>query len=283
MDRTDRIDRIDRAEEHFEKRAVFLAAVCGQTYVQFGNEDGGFTIPAGYSVIHVIEAKSIVQVWETFGFILESPQDIIIAFRGSSTKGDWISNINASQKKFPYTKEPCYTHRGFTGIYSSARSAILSTLRRLPQDKPLYVTGHSLGGALASLCAVDIAANTPFVSPHLYTFASPRTGDPAFVKVCSKRVKNSYRIANPFDIVTHAPPPIYKLPRQDKSYYYSHVYTLSSQPFQKGSITLNHMLDSYFTKLSAYVPDFTTSMCAANPGFCPAIQTTRDTAVYGSQ
>lgn len=262
--------------KRFEERAVFLAAVCGQTYTQFGSEDGSFAVPEGYEVIHTIEAKSIIQVWERFGFVLESPQDIIIAFRGSSSAGNWISNMDASQKKFPYTKEPCYTHRGFTGIYSSARSGILSILRRLSPDKTLYVTGHSLGGALATLCAVDLAANTPFNAPHLYTFASPRAGDPAFVKVFSRYIANSFRIANPFDVVTHAPPSIYKLPRQDKRYYYSHVQTRSSQPFQKGSVALNHMLDSYFAKISTYAPVYTKSMCSANPGFCPAVETARD-------
>lgn len=57
------------------------------------------------------------------------------------------------------------THRGFTDIYASARDAILSLLGTLSPEKTLYVTGHSLGGALATLCALDVAANSAFTTP----------------------------------------------------------------------------------------------------------------------
>ncbi|WMT42161.1 lipase family protein [Paenibacillus sp. D2_2] len=210
-----------------EQRAIFLAAVCGQTYEQFSNTDGSFIVPLNYSITDTIEAKSIIDIWEPFGFILESPHEIIVAFRGTSSTTNWISDIIASQKKFKYVKENCLTHRGFTDIYSSARSQIMSTLAKLSSNKALYVTGHSLGAALATLCAIDIAANTDFDSPYLFTYGAPRVGDPSFSKAFTKYVRSSYRIANGFDVVTHAPPTIYKLPKREKKYYYSHVPTLS--------------------------------------------------------
>ncbi|MDQ0192824.1 hypothetical protein J2T20_001173 [Paenibacillus wynnii] len=255
-----------------EEWAIFLAAICGQTYAQFTNIDGSFVVPQNYSVNYTIQAKSINNEWERFGFIIESPQEIIVAFRGTSSTTDWISDIIASQKSFKYIKEDCLTHRGFTDIYSTARNGILSALTKLSTDKTLYITGHSLGAALATLCAVDIAANTAYSSPNLFTFGSPRVGDPAFAKAFTKYVRNSYRIANPFDVVTHAPPSIYKLPKREKKYYYSHVQTLSSLTFQNGAIGLNHIIRSYFTKLSQLKPIFTQRLCRTNPGFCPVIE-----------
>ncbi|AJS61431.1 lipase family protein [Paenibacillus sp. IHBB 10380] len=257
-----------------EQWAIFLAAICGQTYAQFTNTDGSFVVPLNYSVSDTIQAKSISNVWERFGFILESPQEIIIAFRGTSSTTNWISNIIASQKRFKYIKEDCLTHRGFTDIYSSARSKITFALSRLSPDKTLYITGHSLGAALATLCAIDIAANTSYISPNLFTYGSPRVGDPTFTKTFTKYVRNSYRIANPFDVVTHAPPSIYKLPKREKKYYYSHVQTLSSLSFQNGSVNLNHIIGSYFTELSKLQPKFTQLLCLTNPGFCPVIEST---------
>ncbi|WP_051287495.1 lipase family protein [Paenibacillus taiwanensis] len=248
-----------------------MAAICGQTYAQFANADGSFVVPLPYAVSHTIQAKSVGNVRERFGFILESRAELIIAFRGTSTTTDWISNIKASQKRFKYVKENCLTHRGFTDIYASARHDIISILSRLSPDKTLYVTGHSLGGALATLCAVDIAANTAYTAPHLFTFGSPRVGDPAFAKAFAKYVPNTYRIANPFDVVTHAPPTIYKLPKREKRYYYQHVQTLSSLSFQNGSIALNHMIDNYFAELAQHNPGFSQLLCLANPGFCPVI------------
>ncbi len=251
------------------KRAIYLAAVCGQTYAQFNNSDGSFVIPMDFSVTHTIQAKSILKVWEVFGFIIESPHEIIIAFRGTSSTTNWISDAIASQMKFKYIKEDCLTHRGFTHIYSSARDGIRSALTNLSPDKTLYITGHSLGAALATLCAIDLAANTAFSSPILYTFGSPRVGDPAFRNAFANYIHNSYRIANQFDIVTFAPPSIYKLPRREKKYYYSHVRALNPLSFQNGTIGLNHVISSYFDDLSQLEPEFTDRLCSNNPGFCP--------------
>ncbi|MCJ8014237.1 lipase family protein [Paenibacillus sp. KQZ6P-2] len=259
--------------EDLEKRAIFLAAICGQTYAQFSNTDGSFIVPLNYSVRDTIKAKSITSVWERFGFILESQQEIIIAFRGTSSKTNWISDMIASQKSFKYIKEDCLTHRGFTDIYSSARGRIIAELAKLSPLKTLYITGHSLGAALATLCAIDIAANTAFCFPILFTYGSPRVGDPAFAKAFTKYVRNSYRSANLFDVVTHAPPTVYKLPKREKKYYYSHVHTLSSQRFQNGSVGANHVISSYFAALSKLQPQFTELMCSSNPGFCPVLET----------
>ncbi|GAA0389129.1 lipase family protein [Paenibacillus motobuensis] len=256
-----------------EQRAIFLAAVCGQTYEQFTNTDGSFIVPLNYSVRDTIEAKSIINVWEPFGFILESPQEIIIAFRGTSSTTDWVSDIIASQKKFKYVKEDCLTHRGFTDIYSSARTRIMSALANLPTDKTMYVTGHSLGGALATLCAIDIAANTAYDSPNLFTYGAPRVGDPSFSKIFTQYVQSSYRIANQFDVVTHAPPSIYKLPKRQKKFYYSHVQTASPLIFQNGSFGGNHIISSYFAELTKLQPQYAELLSSTNPGFCPVTET----------
>ncbi|ETT57723.1 lipase class 3 [Paenibacillus sp. FSL R7-277] len=249
--------------------AIFLAAVCGQTYTQFANAEGAFVVPADFSAVHSFQAKSMGNVWELFGFILESPQEIIIAWRGSISTNDWLSNMNAAQKKFKYIQEPCMTHRGFTDIYASARDAILSVLGTLSPEKTLYVTGHSLGGALATLCALDVAANSAFTTPRLYTYGSPRVGDPDFANAFSRYVRSSYRYANLFDVTTYVPPTVYKLPKQKTKYYYTHVQTLKSLSFQNGSPELNHVIRSYFAVLRKTRPDFTTALCTANPGFCP--------------
>jgi pimeloyl-ACP methyl ester carboxylesterase len=258
-------------DNNFAEWAIFLAAVCGQTYVQYDQADGTFVVPGDYQVRHIIYAESFNLVRERFGFILESPRAVVIAFRGTRSTADWLSDALAIQQNFRYAKENCLTHQGFTAIYSSARKGILSALAKLPEHKPLYITGHSLGGALATLCAVDVAENSAFAKPHVFTYGSPRVGDPAFAKAFAAHTARSYRIANPMDIVTMTPPSIFQLPKQPKKYYYSHVRTLYRLPFP-GGVRNSHMLSRYYAALAALDMEFANWLNAANPGFCPTVK-----------
>lgn len=126
------------------QRAIFMAAVCSETYTQFMNPDGSFVLPSAYTLYDTIEAKSLNRIWEPFGFIIQSDTEIIVAFRGTSSTTNWIDDAMASQIPFKYIKESCLTHRGFTNIYASARKQVLSALSKLSSDKALFITGHSL-------------------------------------------------------------------------------------------------------------------------------------------
>ena len=65
--------------------------------------------------------------------------------------------------------------------------------------------GHSLGAALATLLGLEVAANTTFSNPTVYTYASPRTGDPLFASTFNSVINNKFRASNRLDIVTKVP------------------------------------------------------------------------------
>merc|ERR1711884_15043 len=73
------------------------------------------------------------------------------------------------------------------------------------------VTGHSLGGAVASIAALELAAqlrsvrgaNAPKVS--LFTFGQPRTGNCAYARLHDSLVPDSWRVVNGLDEVVHVP------------------------------------------------------------------------------
>ena len=74
--------------------------------------------------------------------------------------------------------------------------------------KPLWITGHSMGGAIA-LLAADRAARTPgYAVRGVYTFGCPKTGDKEFVRRLESRMKgnHAYRLVNHADLVPHLPP-----------------------------------------------------------------------------
>lgn len=256
--------------DYFAEWAIFLAAVCGQTYVQFSHADGSFVVPQSYGIRHITYADSIRNIRERFGFILESPEAVVVAFRGTSSTADWISDAIATQIKLRYLKEKNLVHQGFAAIYHSTRRDIHAALAGLPRDKPLYVTGHSLGAALATLCAVDLAENAGCATPRLFTYGSPRVGDPAFAKIFAGHIDISYRIANPLDIVTYVPPSILQFPKQKKKYYYSHVKALYPLPFP-GGVRTAHKLGQYYAALAKLDPSYADQLSAANPGFCPLL------------
>lgn len=253
------------------RRAIWLAAACVQTYKQYEHPDDSFVVPAGYTVDSGFIAHSLNRVWEPFGYIIESPEEIVVAFRGTSSTSDWLSDALASQIEYPYAKSAGKTHRGFTQIYETARDQILTSLRAKDEGKALFVTGHSLGGALAVLCALDIASNTGFRSPILYTYGAPRVGDYAFVSAFSRRPIAINRVSNLYDAVTYLPPPIVRIPRTDLVFEYRHIRPFVALEFRGGNVSSNHVIGSYFAELSKRDPEYAKALGEANPGFCPEL------------
>ncbi|MEH1941477.1 MAG: lipase family protein [Nostoc sp.] len=99
---------------------------------------------------------------------------------------------------------------GFRGIYVSLRKKLIEALNQKSPNAKVFVTGHSLGGALATLAIPDILKNTHFKNPDnivLYTFASPRCGDRNFAMSFQKLGVRHWRIANTEDFITTLPFP----------------------------------------------------------------------------
>ncbi len=271
-----------RTQEFDMQAALFLAAVCGQTYVQFNNkEEGGlFLVPKHYHLIGEFTANSYDDTPEQFGFLITSDQASILAFRGSDSAEDWVSDFIAQQVSYRPVKNAGQTHKGFTDIYMSARSQIHQLIHEVPADRPLFLTGHSLGGALATLAALDISQNTAFQSPIVYTFGAPRVGDPNFVRAYNYSVTTHWRIQNEYDIVPHLPPLIYQSPKTKKSYFYLHVKGEIMRSFRMGSVSGNHILPNYFANLACDEPEFALAISTAPPGWCPPIEDGPSCAVH---
>jgi hypothetical protein len=144
--------------------------------------------------------------------------DVTIAIRGTEGTLEWIHDAEFLSVPCPFLAGAGHTEDGFTAMYESLRTGVASNsptvvgaLATLPFPLPVSsvtICGHSLGGALATLLALDVAANTIFKDPAAYTFGSPRTGDSLFASTYDQVVKDSYRVANRLDIVPTLPPPV---------------------------------------------------------------------------
>ncbi|KAH7291054.1 hypothetical protein KP509_30G074700 [Ceratopteris richardii] len=81
-----------------------------------------------------------------------------------------------------------------------------------PDDKcpwQVYVTGHSLGGALATLAALELSttkmSSQQLINISMYNFGSPRVGNKKFADRYNEIVKDSWRVVNHLDIIPNVP------------------------------------------------------------------------------
>lgn len=149
----------------------------------------------------------------------ENPNSWVVVIRGTQRVVEWVIDAEFTPKDHP-TCADAKVERGFWGIYSTMELTDIATGRMINSntvdgianfvDKgTVTIIGHSLGSALATYLSFDLARKLDDrVSACL--FASPRTGDNAWVNNYEKMVKN-YNLYNYLiDVVTHVPPrPLY--------------------------------------------------------------------------
>ena len=102
----------------------------------------------------------------------------------------------------------CKVHDGFFDTWISLQAQIVQELRRLRSahpSAPLYVTGHSLGGAVATLGSYVLANDLNIPVTATYTYGSPRVGNQAFAEA-QRTGHNQWRATHHRDIVPHLPP-----------------------------------------------------------------------------
>ena len=87
-------------------------------------------------------------------------------------KLDWLINIDEVAAPTPHGG----IHRGFYSAYQSLESQISAILAQT-RPKYLWVTGHSLGGALALVCAYDLIENKKVALNGVITFGQPMVAD----------------------------------------------------------------------------------------------------------
>lgn len=143
---------------------------------------------------------------------------IILVFRGSDELKDWLKNILFCKKQMPKIDENIYIHVGFYRclFYNKLYNRLVAEINNLylhNKDYDLYITGHSLGGALATLFGYFLSYNNTFNNNknnngniNVVSFASPRLGNKKWVNDFNNRKNIKHiRIVNNHDIVTSIP------------------------------------------------------------------------------
>lgn len=155
----------------------------------------------GFELIKTFDSEET----DTQAFLAKNKEYAVLAFRGTSSKKDIVTDAKAIKARMSKGE----IHTGFVGAYKSIMAQIKEEIKKMP-GFPIYITGHSLGAALATVATQylerdqiqGIKAPLRDQIAACYTFGSPRVGDRFF----SQKLKSPvYRVVNTTDIVTVVP------------------------------------------------------------------------------
>ena len=203
--------------------------------------------------------------YDTQAAVLSNSKVTIVVFRGSETITDWINDFTFQLQAAPGSwGRGVRVHKGFANalhtVYLQIKQAVANS------NKPVYVTGHSLGGALATLCAYRLQKVDGIHVSGVYTFGAPRVGNSEFKEEYNKiLLEETFRWVNKYDTTPQVPnygPGVVALPT---TYY--HVGQLNYIP-PYGVVMMNandfepsqssggdHSMDHYFNKMLERLSD----------------------------
>ena len=158
----------------------------------------------------------VIDVDETQGFVCKKavegePAYLVLSFRGTEKKvSDWLTDARC----VPTVEGKAKVHTGFLKAFAKNKDVEGRTVKEVVEEilgrpdarddagqpLPLFITGHSLGGALALLATKLVAPN---VNGACYTFGAPRVGNYEYFRFIKTPV---YRVVNSADVVPRVPP-----------------------------------------------------------------------------
>jgi len=159
-----------------------------------------------------------------FGFCLigknQFAGQVVILFRGTQYLADWLTNLNVSVSSSSSGRS---IHDGFNKSFKSMETQLMSFMGVMNKHNvhTIHCVGHSLGGALATICA-DWLKSTYGRLPFLYSYGSPRVGLHSFARHMTSSIgaDRIFRAYHKTDIVPCIPIwPFYHTPVSGTDYY----------------------------------------------------------------
>ena len=146
----------------------------------------------------------LIKTFDTNGtqaMIISTKTFYALIFRGTEVSS--IKDIKADlDAKIIQCESGGKIHRGFNDAFSEVHMEIQKYLNEeLKENKPLFISGHSLGGALATVASKKLSFDNGIAA--CYTFGSPRVGNEEWMQNIKTPI---YRMVNSADPVTMLPP-----------------------------------------------------------------------------
>ncbi len=154
------------------------------------------------------------EIWDieqNQGFIVWAENCAVVSYRGTDSPGDWSQNAKALWPKRHVLGGRI--HRGFFEVARQAKETVKRSLRAIDgQHRHLWITGHSLGGAVATELSGDLMSEAlqGFPTWEVATFGSPRLGNRSFERTYESNIGagaclSHWAYVNDGDPVPHLP------------------------------------------------------------------------------
>jgi hypothetical protein len=166
---------------------------------------------------------------DSTGFVAldHTNQVIVISFRGTTSFSNILADINLVMVPWDICTL-CTAHSGFLDSWTSVKPQIQGVLASARKSFPTYrivATGHSLGGAIATLAAADLRENSGYdvslvwffnpCSPNpqrvltvvatQYTYGSPMVGNYVLATFITNQSSNNFRVTHAQDLIPKLP------------------------------------------------------------------------------
>jgi hypothetical protein len=141
--------------------------------------------------------------------VVSSDSSIMVIFRGALRDSyKWLATLDTQQT--PFLCKNCKVHSEFHSQFIDCSEKVIDVLTELYEkdpSRPIHITGHSIGAAVATIFAVHVSLSHPsLVLSQVITFGSPRVGNREFVKMADAMLGNKwFRIINQLDMIAAIP------------------------------------------------------------------------------
>jgi triacylglycerol lipase len=187
----------------YSDRIAWMMAVMSKlAYIEFENNEEElarltFNLKGGG-----FELVSTFSNGSTQAFLAKNDNLFVLAFRGTEPRK--IEDINADIRAYKLSTKEGKVHAGFQEAYEQVADEIEKSFLKSEESWvwPLYITGHSLGGALATVATQNLELKIKSQIAACYTFGSPRVGNMNYERNTKAPF---YRVIHSTDIVTLVP------------------------------------------------------------------------------
>jgi hypothetical protein len=195
-----------RRAAYSDRTAALLAKLAMLAYIAF-EDDEKRKILEGMLTHGRVKLLETISIADTEAMVAETDKFVVVAFRGTSSRAHLKTDIQArlNVARVAVDGRSVRVHAGFYTAFRKIESKLREVLTAQDETKAVYLTGHSLGGALALVAAAAFGGNDKLGDriAAVYTFGAPRVGGADFPSLVKAP---HYRVVNSGDVVPLVPP-----------------------------------------------------------------------------